>query len=414
MARSVNGRNPTKGRNQPRPRQATPRRGREKSAGSAAESTRGKASEPVSRSPRQVWVTRISIIVALLLVGEVVARILDSRVSEAANSVSGNVTDRIEAMRKTGSEAPCMDIAIVGGSLTFAGLDTQELAAVWPGDARPSTYNAALQSFTVDVWPRWIEDQVLPLLHPRNLILSLDNGLDWAGKSSTAVYNQDFDHLEVRAGRRAGGLGRYSALFRNRAALRQINIVLTRGNNSGAGFPGLTEWGTFPPLAQVPEFTSVSDGTVSPEAIDRYTEERIPDFDAEDGARALSESITAAQDRGTRVLLLDPPTMEITNLSPSLTEQRQTLLRQQREQLESIAKEHSATLIHLSEGLSDPKYWYQNHLNAWGSQRAIAELADQLQAAGVTADPACARSAIPTTSLYRPMPTGPTSKGSGE
>lgn len=361
-----------------------------------------------TRTDKQVWLTRICAVLVLLGLGEGLARVFDDKVSAAANAVSGNVNDRINAMRDVGAQASCIDLVLVGSSLTFAGLDTQELAAVWPNKPSPSTYNAALQSFSVAVWPWWIENEVVPLLRPRNVVLSLDTGLDWASEDSTDLYQQDFDHLEVREGRQATGLGKYSALIRNRAALRQINVIATRGNNTGGGFPGITQWGTFPPFAALPSFTQVSDGVVPQELLDRVAQRAKSGFSARDGERALRDAISAARDGGARVFVLDPPVVTITNLTRDQAAQRQRDLADRRSQIEAIARDAGATPIHLSDALADPKYWSDTHFNAWGSQRAIAELAQVLNKEGVEAHATCARSAIPTTSVYIPMPAGPT------
>lgn len=361
------------------------------------------------RTARQQWTTRIAVLALLLAVGEVGARVFDKQFSDAAASVSGNVSDRIKAMKAEGSRGKCIDIAIVGSSITFAGLDTQEMAAAWPEKPAPSTYNAALQSFSVAVWPKWIDQHVMPLLHPRNVVLSLDTGLDWAQKGSTPLYRQDFAHLEVRAGRTDSGLGQVSALYRNRGALRHLNVAFSRGNRPEGGFPGLTAWGTFPPFAELPSFHTASDGIEPRDLIEKAFTQRLTGFSQLDGEEALGKAIDAARKQGAHVFVLDPPTMRITNLTDEELATRSALLATRRERITAIARIHGAQAIHLSDELDSPQYWSDLHFNAWGSQRAITELSKVLIDNGVDADPACSRSSTPTTSGFEPMPTARTS-----
>ena len=328
----------------------------------------------------------------------------DPAVAERVGALSDVTRTRYDALVARGAKSRCVDIAVVGSSNALVGIDTELMSALWTKDPGLSAYNAAMPSFSVGVWPTWIADAVVPELHPRNVLLSLDTGLDWALAASTDLYRQDLGRLNSRRARRGSSIASRSAFLRNRTVLRNWSQIWGPQRVGSSGYSAITEWGMVPELARLPEFTQASDGVLPVVSETQLRAGAVPGFDEADGRRALRESINAARAKGARVFVLDPPSPRPTNLQGDELADYLDNLSRRRTAASAIAKEERATFVALSDELNDPRYWAQLHLNVWGASRMVGELVTELNREGLRADPECLPPSSPTTSQLPPFP----------
>ena len=363
-----------------------------------------KGNAALSRTLRARWITRGVVLVSLLVGLEVLARIAEPAIDKRVQSISATTADRYDAILDRAAKGECIDIDVVGSSHALVGIDTELMAAAWPGEPRPSTYNAALQSFSVGVWPKWVADVVMGDLKPRNLVLSVDTGLDWAARALTPLYPQDLARLEVSDAQGTGGPASLSAFLRYRTVFKNWSKFWGPQSSAGPGFSEITDWGTIPQLARLPEFTQASDGVLPIVPDEQIRADAMPGFTEADGRRALRDSITAALRGGANVFVLDPPAPEPTNLVGDDLSAYDEKLKHRRAAIADVADEMGVPMVVLPAELTDPRSWSALHFNVWGADKATRALTSILFDAGVRADPDCAAPAAPTTSVLPPFP----------
>ena len=317
----------------------------------------------------------LSAVVVVLLVLEVVARLLEPRLSPAArwnNAVPGDHLENIEGLSADGG----VDVLVVGSSSGGSGIDPQQLAdeALAPRGA----YNLWMNGPSVQSIELITSRFAMPALSPRVLVVAVSSReLNDEGETQR-------DHVEILRASSAGrtvltddhpvarlerAIIRASALVRTRQELRQPHRVLD-------AVRGRREPSTIGPRGME---TERIDQTLEilPAHVKQEREALRPFEVGGAELEALAALVDAAQARGVRVVLVDMPVLE--EVYVPYHERGVDDDRRYQAVLASFAEAQDIELVQARAlDWEDDLFADENHLNGEGARRLTSLVSDAI------------------------------------
>ena len=175
---------------------------------------------------RGIWVAATAIAL-VLLGGEIGARIVEPRLPPRLEWPTLDTQTKVDALHALSTDGG-VDTIVLGSSIAETALNPAVIAASTPAAGR--VYNAALSGARPTTIDRWLQEVVLPAVtpavaivevSPRTLIVPAgEGGIDekYRRSSGRRRLRGDLSALE----RVEAGVGRFSALARNRSRLRDV------------------------------------------------------------------------------------------------------------------------------------------------------------------------------------------------
>jgi hypothetical protein len=328
---------------------------------------------PAPRRTRSRALRAVTALIATLLLAEGGARLLEPALAEPRLYADDTTAVKVLQMDRLG----CADVVLAGNSMGRDAFDPATFTAADPADRL--AYNASLDAASPALLGRWLVDEVVPRLHPAQVVVSLAsldlNANSAAGRAARRAYD-DADMTGSGPARAAlRRLNTASALVRNRRELRDPAAVAAAVSRrwSGPPAPRLSADG----LA----------GVVGPDGEGRSRRELIYRHDTTTRAftrqqllgdwtldpeqvSALDELVTALQAEGTDVtLVLLPVTGDYRDLHPRGAAD----LDEFRTAVHAVGRSTGAPLVDLLDerpaGLTDDGAFADtHHLNGVGQQ----------------------------------------------
>ena len=319
--------------------------------------------QPGRRRPARVAVVAL---LAVLVLGEAGARILEPRLPSVASWGSEDLDEKAQAMLDL--EGTGADVVFMGSSAVNRGFDSELLADV----TGLTAFNAAVDGSSPRLFEVFIKEVVGPTLHPQVVII----GLTSRAFNDNALTQQELFELYLNSEGRAEWLGtasikqrletfaaRYSAFLRVRPFLRNPKQLLDaiRGLN-----PDPAPETTDPPY----EINQIW--------ADQMATRSLTDYeigDVELGALARTVDRLAAE--GVKVVLVDLPVVE--NDWAALHPNGVADINAFHEALAAFAAEHAVDLVDTwEETWPIDQFRDPVHLNLVGQARLTRLLADYL------------------------------------
>jgi len=202
--------------------------------GPDSQSSASNSDEPTAAAPRR-WRTVFAMALVVLLIAEVAARVLGTRLDNPDWNVPELATHIDNIERITETEGNTIDTLVIGSSSPGAGFDPVELTAA--SDSAGQTYNGNLFGPSMGAIRLVAEDLLLELTDPDTVILGItsralnDNSVDQARMQDSLVTSVGWRRVEGTASSFDGlnqAAGRISSLVRYRPLLRDPEQVARR------------------------------------------------------------------------------------------------------------------------------------------------------------------------------------------
>jgi hypothetical protein len=142
---------------------------------------------PASAHGARRWVAFGVVVVVMLLLGELAARALDSRLPEPLVWHTAEAQAKVAQMDRYAASGGA-EIVLAGTSIVMTGV---EPAIIDQAVGKPATYNAALSSGIPLLTEPWVLDVVVPRLHPKLLIVGLSS-FDFSDDPSSKAFAEAF------------------------------------------------------------------------------------------------------------------------------------------------------------------------------------------------------------------------------
>lgn len=344
------------------------------------------------QSLRRRWPVIAGVALVILVVAELATRVLAPYLPEPLLYGDEATQVKVEQMDRIGPS--CTDVVVAGNSMGRDAFDPELFTSNDP--QHRSAYNASLDAASPELLRRWMNDQVLPRLHPSTVVLtvaSLDfNANGNATRSAIAAYDDaELTHPGVLGRLQARAIDS-SSLVRYRRSLRDPSTVwdaLTRARD-GAPATRLSADGIAGVLGSLGQGVSRRplhyQGDPGTKAFTR--DQLLGGYSLDptqiDATRAL---VTDLQNQGVKVeLVVLPVTADYIALHPNGQRDFDTFLTAVR----GIAGDTHAPFVDLHEQGDRTAFADTHHLNETGADSFSTGLPKQLADAGISSARRCA------------------------